>query len=63
LSGVPLQALSVAPRQIPYHAGFTYFELDRASPLFRELKTSGGIAVHVPDTFPGLDMELWAVRG
>lgn len=63
LPGVPIQALSVAPRQIPYHAGFTYFELDRASPLFRELKSSGGIAMHVPDSFPGLAMELWAVRG
>jgi type VI secretion system protein ImpJ len=63
LPGVPLQALSVAPRQIPFHAGFAYFELDRASPLFRELKASGGLALHVPDTFPGLAMELWAVRG
>jgi type VI secretion system protein ImpJ len=63
LPGVPVQALSVAPRQIPFHAGFTYFELDRAGPLFRELKSSGGIAVHVPDSFPGFAMELWAVRG
>jgi type VI secretion system protein ImpJ len=63
LPGVALEALSVAPRQIPYHAGFTYFELDRASPRFRELKTGGGIAIHVPDTFPGLAMELWAIRG
>ena len=35
LPGVPIQALSVAPRQIPYHAGFAYFELDRASPSLR----------------------------
>lgn len=63
LPGVPLQALSVAPRQIPFHAGFTYFELDRNSALFRELKSGGGIALHIPDSFPGLAMELWAVRG
>ena len=63
LSGIALQPLAVAPRQIPFHAGFTYFELDRASPLFRELKSSGGIALHVPDTFPGLAMEMWAIRG
>jgi type VI secretion system protein ImpJ len=63
LPGVPLQALSVAPRQIPFHAGFTYFELDRNSPLFRELKSGGGIALHIPDSFPGLGLELWAVRG
>jgi type VI secretion system protein ImpJ len=63
LPGIPLQPLSAAPRQIPFHAGFTYFELDRASPLFRELKSSGGIALHIPDSFPGLGMELWAIRG
>jgi len=63
LPGVPLQPLSVVPRQIPFHAGFAYFELDRGSPRFRELKSGGGIAIHVPDTFPGLVMELWAIRG
>ena len=63
LPGVPLQPLSVVPRQIPFHAGFSYFELDRGSPRFRELKAAGGIAVHVPDTLPGLVMELWAIRG
>jgi type VI secretion system protein ImpJ len=63
LPGVPLQALSVVPRQIPFHAGFVYFELERNSPRFRELKSGGGIALHIPDTFPGLAMELWAIRG
>jgi type VI secretion system protein ImpJ len=63
LPGVPLQPLSVVPRQIPFHAGFAYFELDRGSARFRELKSSGGIAIHVPETFPGLAMELWAIRG
>jgi type VI secretion system protein ImpJ len=63
IPGIALQPLAAAPRQIPFHAGFTYFELDRASPLFRELKASGGIALHVPDTFPGLGMEMWAIRG
>jgi type VI secretion system protein ImpJ len=63
LPGVPLQALSVVPRQIPFHAGYTYFELDRNHSRFRELRTGGGIAIHVPDSFPGLALELWAIRG
>jgi type VI secretion system protein ImpJ len=63
LPGVPIEALAVAPRQIPFHAGSAYFQLERQSPLFRELKTGGRIALHVPDTFPGLEMELWAIRG
>jgi type VI secretion system protein ImpJ len=63
IPGIALQPLAAAPRQIPFHAGFTYFELDRGSALFRELKASGGIAMHIPDTFPGLALELWAIRG
>ena len=27
MPGIPIKALSVAPRQIPFHSGYTYFEL------------------------------------
>lgn len=62
LPGVAIQAMAVAPRQIPYHAGFAYFELDRSSELWRQLKTSGGIAIHQGGEFPGLALEFWAIR-
>lgn len=62
LPGVPAVPLPVAPRQIPYHAGFAYFELDQSNELWGQLRTSGGLAVHVAGEFPGLSMELWAVR-
>jgi len=62
LPGIALQAMPVAPRQIPYHAGFVYFELDRANELWRELKSSGGIAIHQSGEFPGLAVEFWAIR-
>jgi type VI secretion system protein ImpJ len=63
LPGIALQAMAVAPRQIPYHAGFAYFELDRANELWRALKASGGIAIHASGEFPNLAMEFWAIRG
>jgi type VI secretion system protein ImpJ len=63
LPGVPVSPVPVAPRQIPYHAGYVYFELDQSHELWGQLKTSGGIALHVSGEFPGLNMELWAVRG
>lgn len=63
LPGVGLQPMPVAPRQIPYHAGFAYFELDRSHDLWRGLKGSGGIAIHQSGDFPNLAMELWAIRG
>lgn len=63
LPGIAVRPLSVAPRQIPYHAGFAYFELDRNSELWKQLKTSGGFALHVGGEFPGLEMEFWAIKG
>lgn len=63
LPGIGLQAMAVAPRQIPYHAGFAYFELDRANEQWRALKGAGGIAIHQSGDFPNLAMELWAIRG
>jgi len=63
LPGVPVSALPVAPRQIPYHAGFAYFELDQSDAMWEQLKDSGGIAMHVAGEFPGLALEFWAIRG
>ncbi len=62
LPGVRLVALNVAPRQIPFHSGFAYFQLDRASEMWAQLSVSGGIAIHVAGEFPGLQMELWAIK-
>ncbi len=62
LPGIGLRPLPVAPRQIPYSSGSVYFELDRESPYWGKMTTSGGIAVHVSGAYPGLSMELWAIR-
>jgi type VI secretion system protein ImpJ len=62
LPGVPVHAVPVAPRQIPFHAGFAYFELDQTDELWEQLKTSGGIAIHVAGEFPELALEFWAIR-
>jgi type VI secretion system protein ImpJ len=63
LPGIAVRALPVAPRQLPYYAGATYFELDRASPHWQQMQNSGGFAIHVSGDFPGLKLELWAIRG
>src|SRR5690606_18921807 len=62
LPGVVVRPLPVAPRQIPYHADFTYFELDRASDFWPDMQGSGGFAIHVGGDFQGLDMQFWAIR-
>jgi type VI secretion system protein ImpJ len=63
LPGVPVMPVPVAPRQIPFHAGFAYFELDQTSDLWQQLKSSGGVALHIAGEFPGLALEFWAIRG
>jgi type VI secretion system protein ImpJ len=62
LPGIGLRPLPVAPRQLPFHAGFTYFELDKGSEYWAQLATSAGFAMHVAGEFPGLQMEFWAIR-
>ncbi|MFM9883252.1 MAG: type VI secretion system baseplate subunit TssK [Burkholderiales bacterium] len=62
LPGIGIRALPVAPRQIPFHASAAYFELDRGSPHWQQMQTSGGFAIHVSGEFPNLAIELWAIR-
>ena len=40
LPGIQTAPLPVAPRQIPYHAGYSYFELDRKSDYWKALEAS-----------------------
>ena len=61
LPGIAVRPLPVAPRQIPFHAGATYFELDRGSAHWQQMQTSGGFAIHVSGEFPNLRIELWAI--
>jgi type VI secretion system protein ImpJ len=63
LPGIAVAPLPVVPRQLPYYAGRSYFELDRSGPYWQALARSGGIAVHVAGDLPGLEIECWAIRG
>lgn len=62
LPGIDLQPLTIPPRQIPYHTKYTYFMLNNAHSLWSSLEKAGGIAFHVGSDFPGMKLELWAVR-
>jgi len=62
LPGIQVRPLPVAPRQIPFYAGATYFELDRASPHWQQMQNSGGFGIHVSGVFPNLQMELWRLK-
>ena len=62
LPGIGLEALPVPPRQIPFNAGYIYYELTQGGPLWEEVVRHGGVALHVAGEFPSLKLELWGVR-
>lgn len=63
VAGVPISPLSTAPRQLPFHAGYTYFTLDSQTIEWKEIQKSKTLSFHVSGSFPNLDMQLWAIRG
>lgn len=62
LPGIRVHALSVAPRELPYHNGYVYFELDKQHELWDAFDISSGMAFHLAGNFPNLDVEFWAIK-
>ena len=62
LSGIELAPLPVAPRKIPYHSGYVYFQLNQESNGWRDLKNSSGFAIHISGEYSGLELEFWAIK-
>lgn len=62
MPGVTFIPLSTAPRQLPYHSGYTYFRLDRQGTSWADIQKHGSLAFHVSGQFPELDIQLWAIR-
>ncbi|MEQ1962414.1 type VI secretion system baseplate subunit TssK [Xenorhabdus khoisanae] len=62
LPGIPLRAMPSVPRQIPWHSGYVYFELEKEGELWKQMEKSSGFALHLAGEFPGLNIEFWAVR-
>ena len=62
LPGIALQPLPVAPRELPFHAGFSYFGLDRRDPAWACMNTANGFGIHIAGEFPGLELQFWAIR-
>jgi len=62
LRGIGIEPLPVAPKEIPYRTGFTYFELNKHSEHWGKMKSSGGFAIWIGGEFPELNMEMWAIK-
>ncbi|MDD1780508.1 type VI secretion system baseplate subunit TssK [Enterovibrio sp. ZSDZ35] len=62
LPGVPLSPLPIAPRQLPYHAGYIYYQLDKSSQAWSMLINGSGFAFHVAGHIPDVELQFWAIR-
>lgn len=62
LPGIAIQAMPVPPRQIPFNAGYIYFEILRNGPLWEAVRKNGNLAMHLAGEFPGLELQLWGIR-
>ena len=60
--GIELSPMPTVPRQIPYYAGFTYFELDKHCETWKKMATSGAFTIHIDGNYPGLKLEFWAIH-
>ncbi|HLG17555.1 MAG TPA: type VI secretion system baseplate subunit TssK [Blastocatellia bacterium] len=62
LPGVTLTHASPAPAPIPVRVGFHYFGLDSVGPYWDTIRGSKTIAIYVPDEFPDVKLELYAIK-
>lgn len=62
LPGVTLRHASPPPAPIPTRVGFHYFALDSVGPYWETIRGSQMIAVYVPDEFPDVKLEMYAVK-
>ena len=62
MAGISITSLPVAPRKIPFHSGHVYFQLNRDSDTWQDLKNSTGFALHIGGEYSGLELEFWAIK-
>ena len=62
LLGLPVQLLPMPPRQLPFHQGFVYFQVDKNGAYWEQMLHSRGFGIQVGGEYSGLQLELWAIR-
>lgn len=63
LPGADLYPMAAEPRQIPFRANTVYFNINSRHEQWQAVRTSGAVALHVAGEIPGLELEMWAIRG
>jgi len=62
LPGVSVMHASPPPAPIPTRVGYHYFSLDKVGPHWEKILGSRTVSIYVPDEFPDVKLELYAVK-
>jgi type VI secretion system protein ImpJ len=62
LKGLAIRVSQTLPAAIPVQAGYIYFHLDKVGEIWDGIAGSRTIAIYAPPEFPGILLELVAVR-
>ena len=62
LPGISLSQILTIPREIPFSSGYLYFVLNKSHPLWQDLLSSSGIAIHLGDELPEFKLQLWVIK-
>jgi type VI secretion system protein ImpJ len=62
LPGIAVKTMPSAPRQIPFHAEYVYFELNTNSELWKNIKSTRTLAICFSKNFAHIDIQLWAIK-
>jgi len=62
LPGARLIPLPNPPRQIPYYAQSTYFEVESSDPFWKQTLSGSAMALRIVGEFPDLRFEAWGLR-
>ncbi len=63
LRGVEIRHVAALPPSLPVQAGFVYFEVEKTGDVWGLVAEARAIAFYVPPEFPGVKLELIALRG
>lgn len=63
LPGVDFYPMPAEPRQIPFRANSVYFSINTRHEQWQPVTVSKAIGLHLAGDIPGLELELWAIRG
>jgi type VI secretion system protein ImpJ len=63
LPGADIHPMPAEPRQIPFRANTVYFSINMRHEQWLAVRNSGAVALHVAVEIPGLELEMWAIRG